>query len=58
MGIMVNILGVSMYNFYGNYFMYLCVDIVMSNCLYVYMVMCDYLWLYLIKCHYIFLLYA
>ena len=25
MGIMVNILGVSMYTFYGNYYVYLCV---------------------------------
>ena len=31
-----------MYTFYGNYFVYLCVYIVMGNCLYVYIAMCDY----------------
>ena len=51
-------MGVSMYTFYGNYFVYLCVYIVMSDYLYAYIVMCDYLCLFLIKCDYIFLLYA
>ena len=31
MGIMVKILGVFMYTFYGNYFEHLCVYIVMSD---------------------------
>ena len=47
-----------MYTFYGNYYVYLCVYIVMSDYLCVYIVMCDYLCLFLIKCDYIFLLYA
>ena len=32
-----------MYPFYGNYFVYLCVYIVMGNCLCVYIAMCEYL---------------
>ena len=36
-----------MYTFYGNYFVYLCVYIVMSDYLYVYIVMRDYLCLYI-----------
>ena len=48
---MVKILGVSMYAFYGDYFVYLCVYIVMSDYLCVYIVMCDYLCLYIfIEC--------
>ena len=47
MGIMVKILGVSMYTFYGNYFVHLCVYIAMSDHLYVYIVMRDYLCLLL-----------
>ena len=35
-------LGVSMYTFYGNYFVYLCVYIVTSYYLCVYIVMCDH----------------
>ena len=31
-----------MYTFYGNYYVYLCVYIVMSDYLCVYIVMCDY----------------
>ena len=58
MGIMVKILGVFMYTFYGNYFEHLCVYIVMSDYLYVYIVISDYSCLFLIKCDYIFLLYA
>ena len=58
MGIMVNILGVSMYTFYGNYYVYLCVYIVMSDCLCVYVLMGYHLCLFLINCDYIFLLYA
>ena len=44
-----NILGVSMYNFYGNYYVYLCVYRVMSDYLCVYIVMRDYLNLFLIN---------
>ena len=58
MGIMVKYLGVSMYTFYDNYYVYLRVYIVMSDYLYVYIVMRDYLCLFLINCDYIFLLYA
>ena len=47
-----------MYTFYGNYYVYLCVYILMSDYLYVYIVMRDYLCLFLIKCAYIFLLHA
>ena len=43
-----------MYNFYGNYYVYLCVYIVMSDYLCVY----TNGWLFLINCDYIFLLYA
>ena len=32
-----------MYTFYGNYYVYLCVYIVMSDCLCVYIIMHDYL---------------
>ena len=46
--------GVSMYTFYGNYYVY----IVMCNYLYVYIIMCDYLCLFLINYDYVFLLYA
>ena len=46
---MVNILGVSMYTFYGNYYVYLCVYIVMCDYLCVHIVMRDYLFLFLIN---------
>ena len=58
MGIMVKILGVSMYTFYGNYYVYLSVYIVTSDYLCVYILMGYYLCLFLINCDYIFLLYA
>ena len=51
-------MGVSMYTFYGNYYVHLCVYIVMSDYLCVYTVMYDYLCLFLINCDYIFLIYA
>ena len=35
-------MGVSIYTFYGNYFVYLCVYIVISYYLCAYIVMCDY----------------
>ena len=38
-----------MYTFYGNYYVYLCVYIVMSDYLYVYTAMCDYLCLFFNK---------
>ena len=38
-----------MYTFYGNYYVYLCVYIVMSDYLCVYIVMRDYLYLFLIN---------
>ena len=43
-----NILGVSMYTFYSNYYVYVYVYIVMSDYLCVYIIMCDYLCLFLI----------
>ena len=46
-----------MYTFDGNYYVYLCVYIVMSGYLCVYIVMRDYLYLFLIKRDYTFLLY-
>ena len=59
MGIMVKYFGCFyVYFFYGNYYAYLCVYIVMSNYVCVYIVMRDYLCLFLINCDYIFLLYA
>ena len=51
-------MGVSIYTFYGNYYVYLSVYIVMSDYLCVYILMGDYLYLFLINCDHIFLLYA
>ena len=39
-----------MYTFYGDYYVYLYVYIVMSDYLYVYIVMRDYLCLFLMNC--------
>ena len=48
-----------MYTFYGNYYVYLCGYIAMSDYIYVYIVMRDYLcFFFIINCDYIFLLYA
>ena len=48
MGIMVNILGVSMYTFYGNYYVYLCVYIVMGDYLCLFLIKCVKLWVYIL----------
>ena len=41
-------LGVSMYTFYGNYFVYLCVYILMGDYLCLYILMSDYLCVYIL----------
>ena len=53
MGIIVKYFGCSMYTFYGSYYVYLCVYIVMSDYLYAYIIMRFYLCLFLINCDYI-----
>ena len=45
-------MGVSMYTFYGNYYVYLCVYIVMSDYLCVYILMGDYLYVYIVMSDY------
>ena len=46
--------GVSIYTFYGNYYVYLCVYIVMNDYLCVYIIMRNYLCVYIIMHDYIF----
>ena len=41
-------MGVSMYTFYGNYFVYLCVYILMGDYLCLYILMSDYLCVYIL----------
>ena len=54
MGIMVKCFGCFYVYFYGNYFVYFRVYIVMSDYLHLYIVMLNYLYLLLINCDYIF----